>query len=42
MDCFRTEVLCLLVTEDDSFDKDSELYCESRDNADDEEAYDST
>ena len=43
MDCSRTEVQYLLVvTQDDvdSFDKDDELYFETRDNTDDEEACD--
>ena len=43
MDCSRAEVSYLhVVTEDvDSFDKVAELYFEARDNANDEEAYDS-
>ena len=43
MDCSRRKVLYLrVVTEDvDSFDNVAELYFEARDNADDEEAYDS-
>ena len=43
MDCSRSEISYLrVVTEDvDSFDKVAELYFEARDNANDEEAYDS-
>ena len=42
-ECSRSEISCLHVgTEDvDSFDKGAELYFEARDNANDEETYDS-
>ena len=43
MECSRSEISCLRFgTEDvDSFDKGAELYFEARDNANDEETYDS-
>ena len=43
MDCFRSEISYLRVVMEDvhSFEKVAELYFEARDNAKDEEAYDS-